>query len=286
MPDQCGSATISAEHCVIASTNTRSKKSSSGITRSTSPRSVAVRCGPRRWPGSSTRPIVPCRARTANGLRQRGALPQAVATWSSLALVEQRADLAPALRVGLERADVARRLLQQPRRLLELRGQRAGRRGRRRAAATATTARGRGGLRRSGLRARTALHLAGLARDAVVARLHRAGALAGLLGDPLECRLATHAAAHQLDRTLVRALGGTCIAGRRLTPCGHIASLPELGCGQSSRQTTGEPPPVSRVAEPAVTVCQVLASTPLRPVLCSFRRACPQAPTAPARDTS
>src|SRR5882724_7915836 len=45
MPDQVGWCDISAVHCVIASTKTRSKKSSRGVTRSPS-RSVAPRRDP------------------------------------------------------------------------------------------------------------------------------------------------------------------------------------------------------------------------------------------------
>ena len=45
-PSQLGTFAIKAVHCVSARTNTRSKNSSSGITRS-SERSVAVRRG--RW---------------------------------------------------------------------------------------------------------------------------------------------------------------------------------------------------------------------------------------------
>src|SRR6185436_1681957 len=46
IPDQVGWWAISAVHWVIARTKTRSKKSSSGVTRSPS-RSVALRSGPR-----------------------------------------------------------------------------------------------------------------------------------------------------------------------------------------------------------------------------------------------
>src|SRR3954471_11451990 len=46
MPRHVGSCAISAVHCVIARTKTRSKNSSSGVTRS-SWRSTAVRCGVR-----------------------------------------------------------------------------------------------------------------------------------------------------------------------------------------------------------------------------------------------
>ena len=52
-PAHVGSCAISAVHWVIASTNTRSKNSSSGVTRSTSPRRTAVRYG--RWRQARTR---------------------------------------------------------------------------------------------------------------------------------------------------------------------------------------------------------------------------------------
>src|SRR2546421_703366 len=46
-PSQVGTSAISAVHCVSARTKTRSKNSSSGVTRSTSPRRTAVRWGAR-----------------------------------------------------------------------------------------------------------------------------------------------------------------------------------------------------------------------------------------------
>src|SRR5215211_579969 len=58
MPSQVGSCAIKAVHCVIARTKTRSKKSSSGVTRSSSRRT-----GPRRAVracvvAASTAPII------------------------------------------------------------------------------------------------------------------------------------------------------------------------------------------------------------------------------------
>src|SRR5512144_1793641 len=44
MPAQVGSVAMSVVHCVRASTKTRSKKSSSGVTRSSSRRTAVRRC--------------------------------------------------------------------------------------------------------------------------------------------------------------------------------------------------------------------------------------------------
>ena len=78
-PSHVGSWAISAVHCVIARTKTRSKNSSSGVTRSSSPRRTAVRRGDGAATASLTargsrRPRCPRRAprRARRGSRRRG----------------------------------------------------------------------------------------------------------------------------------------------------------------------------------------------------------------------
>ncbi len=267
-PTSAARRTISAEHCVIASTNTRSKNSSSGITRSTSPRRVAVRCGPRRCPGSSTPAIVPCRAgrRTAPAA---GSLPRPSRTWwptcwsSSGRIWRQRcaspssARISPAASCS-SRAACSSFAASEP----APAGAAAARRPPRATARGAAAALARQPASSAGgASPRRPCAPRGSSAPARCRRSRRSPPRSARTRPCRSCRRAS-ARPHA-----VRALGGTALAVRGLSACSHVASLPDVGCGQSSRHTPGEPPSVSRVAEPAVTPCQACA-TPPRSRLC------------------